>query len=183
MAPGFQIRSATTADAEGISQVQHVTWHRSYLGLLPHEILAGLDRDQGVSFWRRVLRGRGSGIAVATLDKAVMGFVSFGASRSPFAGHAGEFYALYVMPEAQGCGVGTALMAQAARNLVRLRLHGAAVWVLEDNSAGRRFYERLAGQPVGEPKPLRYGGRDWPSIREVAYGWPDLRRTSWLIDH
>ncbi|NDJ53066.1 MAG: GNAT family N-acetyltransferase, partial [Chloroflexi bacterium] len=100
----------------------------SYLGLLPHEILAGLDRDQGVSFWRRVLRGRGSGIAVATLDKAVMGFVSFGASRSPLAGHAGEFYALYVMPEAQGCGVGTALMAQAARNPAPL------VWIV-----ARRF--------------------------------------------
>ena len=93
-----------------------------------------------------------------------------------------EFYALYVLPEAQGCGIGTTLIAHAARCLVRQRWLGAAVWVLEDNTLGRRFYERLDGRPLGIAKTLAYRGTDYPKIREMAIGRPDLRRASWLVD-
>jgi len=86
------------------------------------------------------------------------------------------------MPEAQGCGIGTALIAHAARCLIRQRWLGAAVWVLEDNHPGRRFYERLDGRPLGIAKTLAYRGTDYPTIREMAYGWPDLRRARWLVD-
>ena len=36
--------------------------------------------------------------------------------------------------------------------------------------------------PLGIAKTLAYRGTTYPAIREVAYGWPDLRRARWLVD-
>lgn len=180
---GFRLRRASEQDAAAIARVQHASWQSAYLGMLPHEILSGMDETQGTAFWQKVLRQarRGDAVLVGELDDQVVGFISYGAIRERVPGYAGEFYALYVLPEAQGCGMGTTLIAQAARNLVRQRWVGATVWVLEENYLARRFYEGLGGLPLGAPKCLYYGGQRYPAVREVGYGWPDLRRADWLV--
>jgi GNAT superfamily N-acetyltransferase len=181
---GVRVREAGPEDAEQVAQVQTQTWRAAYLGMLPHGILIGFGEAQGGAFWRRVLEraGGGDAVLVAELDDDVVGFVSSGPSRERLPGYRGEFYALYVLPEAQGCGIGTALIAHAGRALIRRRWIGAAVWVLEDNDLGRRFYETLGGLPLGVAKTLAYRGTSYPAVREIAYGWPDLRRTPWLVD-
>ena len=181
---GLHIRIARTDDAEPIARVQGETWRAAYLGMLPHEVLVGFGEAQGVEFWQRVL-ARGDdddGVMVATFGGEIVGFVSSGPIRERIPGYNGEFYALYVLPEAQGCGIGTALVAHAGRAMVRHRWTGAAVWVLEDNQFGRSFYERLGGLSLGVAKTLAYRGTPYPAIREVAYGWPDLRQAGWLVD-
>jgi GNAT superfamily N-acetyltransferase len=59
---------------------------------------------------------------------------------------------LYVTPTAEGLGIGSALLA-ALPGVTRL-------WVLEESSAGRRFYERRGWRNSGE--------------RQEAYGVWDL---------
>jgi GNAT superfamily N-acetyltransferase len=182
-ANSIRIRSAELADADSIARVQGETWQAAYLGMLPHEILNGFGQAQGGAFWQRVLtKAPAESVVIAELDDQVLGFVSAGPIRERIPGYGGEFYALYVLPQAQGCGIGTALVAHAGRALVRHRWIGAAVWVLEDNHLGRRFYERLDGRPLGIARTLAYRGADYPKIREMVYGWPDLRRAPWLID-
>jgi ribosomal protein S18 acetylase RimI-like enzyme len=180
----LSIHPARPADAGSIAEVQARTWQGAYLGLLPHEVLIGFGQAQGVEFWRRVLAraGDSEAVLIAEFEQRPVGFISSGPIRERVPGYAGEFYALYVLPEAQGCGIGTALIAHAARAMVRQRCVNAAVWVLEDNTLGRRFYERLGGLPLGVAKTLAFRGTSYPAIREIAYGWPDLRRASWLVD-
>ena len=179
-----RIRQAGPADAGSIADVQARTWRTAYLGLLPHDVLVGFGAAQGSAFWQRVLERAdgGDAVLVAEFERAIVGFVSSGPIRERIPGYSAEFYALYVLPEAQGCGIGTALIAQAGRGLVRRRWLGATVWVLEDNTLGRRFYEGLGGLPLGVAKALAYRGTSYPAVREVAYGWPDLRRAPWLVD-
>jgi len=181
---GVVIRPAERRDAGTVAQVQWRTWQSTYLGMLPHEVLIGFAEAQGTEFWERVLAevGGTDAVLIAELGEDAVGFVSSGPIRQRIPGYAGEFYALYVVPEAQGCGIGTALIAHAARALIRQRWVGAAVWVLEDNHFGRRFYERLGGLPLGMAKNLAYRGVSYPEVREIAYGWPDLRRARWLVD-
>jgi len=179
----IRIRSAKRKDADAIAQVQRATWQAAYLGMLPHEILVGFGRQQGGAFWDRVLRRmHGDSVLVAQFDDRLVGFVSAGPIRERIPGYDGEFYALYVLPEAQGCGIGTALAARAARTLLKHRYRSAVVWVLEDNHLGRRFYERLEGRSLGVAKALAYRGTGYPHVREMAYGWRDLRRVPWLAD-
>src|SRR5690606_25765854 len=136
----IRIRAAAPADADAIAQVQGESWQAAYLGMLPHEILAAFGQAQGGAFWERVLtRAPAESVLGAEVGGQVLGFVSAGPMRERIPGYSGEFYARYVLPEAQGCGIGTALIAHAARCLIRQRCHGAAVWVLEDNHPGRRF--------------------------------------------
>jgi GNAT superfamily N-acetyltransferase len=181
---GLQIRPAGPEDAGAIAAVQGRSWQAAYLGILPNEILIGFGESQGVAFWQRILQrvDGDDSVLLAALEDEVVGFVSCGPIRDRIPGYTGEFYALYVLPEAQGCGIGTSLIAHAGRGLVRHRCVSAAVWVLEDNAFGRRFYERLEGVPLGIAKTLAYRGTSYPAIREMAYGWPDLRRVRWLVD-
>jgi GNAT superfamily N-acetyltransferase len=183
MALSVRIRQAGPDDAEAVAQVQALTWRAAYLGMLPHEVLIGFGEAQGSAFWQRVLArvGGGDAVMVAELDGQVVGFVSSGPVRERIPGYSGEFYALYVLPEAQGCGIGTALIAHAGRALVRHRWLAATVWVLEENDLGRRFYESLGGLALGVAKTLAYRGTSYPAVREIAYGWPDLRRAPWLV--
>jgi ribosomal protein S18 acetylase RimI-like enzyme len=180
----LHVRRADPGDAGAIAGVQARSWRGAYLGMLPHEVLAGFGAAQGETFWRRILeRSDGAdSVLVAEFQREVVGFVSSGPIRDRIPGYHGEFYALYVVPEAQGCGIGTSLIAHAARGLVRHRVLSAAVWVLEDNVLGRRFYERLGGHLLGIAKTLAYRGTNYPAVREMAYGWPDLRRARWLVD-
>jgi GNAT superfamily N-acetyltransferase len=180
----LRIRTALTGDAEDIASVQWQSWQAAYLGLLPHEVLIGFGQNQSSRFWQRVLSGRrdGGDVLVAELDDEIVGFISAGPVRAHMPGYQGEFYAIYVLPEAQGCGIGTAMTTYAAKTLMQQRWIGAAVWVLEGNHLGRKFYERLGGAPLGLAKPLTYRGKEFPAVREVAYGWPDLRRAAWLVD-
>jgi ribosomal protein S18 acetylase RimI-like enzyme len=180
----LRIRAAEPSDAEAVAGVQSTTWRTAYLGMLPHDVLMGFGEAQGVDFWQRVLArpDENDAVLVADFGGTTVGFVSSGPIRQRIPGYSGEFYALYVIPEAQGCGIGTALVAHAGRAMIRQRLIGATVWVLEDNTLGRRFYERLGGLPLGIAKQLVYRGTTYEAIREVAYGWPDLRQAAWLVD-
>jgi ribosomal protein S18 acetylase RimI-like enzyme len=78
-----------------------------------------------------------------------------------------EFQSIYVLPSAQGYGIGRALMAEMARHLSQLAISGGACRVLRENDRARRFYEALGGQIVSEQTlGPRAGG-----LVEVAYGW------------
>ena len=180
----MRVRPAGPSDAEAIAGVQARSWRAAYLGMLPNEVLLGFGYAQGVTFWQRILErvDGDDSVLVAELEGDVVGFVSCGPIRDRIPGYSGEFYALYVLPEAQGCGIGTSLIAHAGRRLIRRRWLSAAVWVLEDNDFGRRFYERLGGISWASRRTSLIAAPLIPRSEEMAYGWPDLRRAPWLVD-
>jgi GNAT superfamily N-acetyltransferase len=148
MPPTHHVRDATADDAAGIAHVHTRTWQRAYEHVFPTDRLAGLVEEHRAEQWRTWLaepRPRRHTV-VAEEDGRVVGFADLGPSRDPASSPetSGELYAIYVLPEAWGQGVGRALMAEV---LERLRGDGyreAILWVIEDNPRTRRYYE-LAG--------------------------------------
>jgi len=57
-----------------------------------------------------------------------------------------------------------------AAGLRELELEDMIVWVLRDNAAARRFYERLGGVFV-RTQPITIGSA---LLQEVSYGWKSL---------
>jgi GNAT superfamily N-acetyltransferase len=55
----------------------------------------------------------------------------------------GEIEALYVDPDAQGAGLGAALVAQARAELAAAGFERVTLWTFRHNPASRLFYERL----------------------------------------
>lgn len=93
---------------------------------------------------------------VAVLDERVVGVLALVGS---------EVDRLYVAPEAQGCGVGTALLQHAKT----LHPDGLTLVTHQRNGGARRFYERhgfVAGKLGLSPPP--------ESEPDVIYVWPDL---------
>jgi phosphoribosylanthranilate isomerase len=163
-------RPATPADAEALGVVHVQAWRETYDGLIPGEVLAGLDPQQRAEMWRGIIRDRG-GVQVAILNGAIVGFGAAGPQRDSSLPFSAEIGALYVLRATQRRGVGRRLMAMMARDLLDRGHASASLWVLEANAPARRFYEALRGRVVT----VREEERDGFRSVGVAYGWDDLR--------
>ena len=75
----------------------------------------------------------------------------------------GSIEKLYVDPEAQNRGVGTALLDQAKT----LRPDGFVLWVFQRNEGARRFYERHGFEAVK----LTDGAENMEREPDALYRW------------
>jgi ribosomal protein S18 acetylase RimI-like enzyme len=170
------LRLATPLDAPGIARVHVVTWRATYTGLLPNRYLAAMDVDDYAARWQRALRTPVGQAVVLVIEEAgeVVGFASAGPERDGDRRYEGELYAIYLLPDCQGRGLGRSLVRAAASDLSSRAITSMAVWVLRENHAARAFYERLGGVYLRE-RALDLG-TDWElDVPEVAYLWSDVR--------
>ena len=100
----------------------------------------------------------------------IVGFIAGGLNRDASKEYIGELYAIYILKEAQGHGVGKKLTRALVERLIQEHYYSMLVWVLADNPS-RRFYEALGGQYVST-KQIEIGG---VMLDEVSYGWRDIR--------
>jgi len=162
------IRVATEDDAAEISHVHVQSWRTTYAGIVPDEYLAGLREAERVPVWREWLT-RDIPVYIADLDGKVAGFISGGPIREPVQNYEAELFAIYLLQQAQGRGIGTALLRALAGSLVSKGFTSMAVWVLERNPS-KRFYVKSGAQLVTS-KEIEIGGA---ILSEEAYGWPDI---------
>jgi ribosomal protein S18 acetylase RimI-like enzyme len=173
MSERIRFRRATEADVGALGAVHVQAWREAYANIVPHEILAGLDPVQCASLWRDGL-ARGLVVQLAEQDDAIVGFGSSGEQLDPSLPYSGEIRAIYVLRRAQRLGIGRALMAATAGDLLAHGHASAMLWVLEANTPARRFYEALGGREVARREQQR---EEFRAVG-VAYGWDDLKRLS-----
>lgn len=166
------MREAKPDDVGDIARVHIQAWQVAYAHVFPAEALEGLSSgfDRRAAFWRQTIDAEGTRAhtLVGQDGDRIVGFASIGPTRDVDLDpeHVGELYAIYVLPDAWGKGVGQALMRKLVGELHADGFHEAILWVLEDNPRTRRFYE-LAG--------WRLDGADKDdtifdtSVREVRY--------------
>lgn len=150
----MNVRRARVEDAEGIASVQVLTWQTAYRRLIPDEYLRSLAVAPRAEFWREVVQNQESRcpVWVAVADTGIVGFAAVGPSRDDRADESvGELYAMYVLHEHQGRGVGRGLMTVTSMWL-RERFAEATLWVLEGKTRSRRFYERCGWRLDGATK-------------------------------
>ena len=92
---------------------------------------------------------------IAVDGERVVGFADCGRCRDDDLPSAGEVYALYVLKEYCGRGVGTSLMRSALEALRDYRQ--IAVWVLRKNGRAIRFYEGFGYRFDGREQILQLG--------------------------
>jgi ribosomal protein S18 acetylase RimI-like enzyme len=162
-------------DAHAIAAVHVSVSRETYANLLPADDLNQFSIEHRARQWCQTIEmpdGVDTAVFVAEdAGKTIVGFGCCSRQRSgelAEKGFAGEFQSIYVLPSAQGRGVGRALMAGMARHLSSLSISGASCWTLRDNDGARRFYEALGGEIVGEQACESGVGT---VLIEVAYGW------------
>jgi GNAT superfamily N-acetyltransferase len=169
------IRAATPDDAYAIAAVHVAAWRETYRGIVPDDYLGSLSVERRERMWSQILSDptATTGVFVAGDDAGrVVGFASGGPRNAPgpaYAPYTGDLYAIYLLREAQGQGVGAALLRAVATWLADHDMRSMLVWVLAENPS-RGFYAARGGAPVGEEE-IEIGGK---RLVEIAYGWLDV---------
>jgi ribosomal protein S18 acetylase RimI-like enzyme len=171
------LRIASGDDAERLGALHVASWHETYKGIVPDEMLASLSVEDRTAFWSKIL-GNTSGCAdtfvwVAEEVGRIVGFGSCGRQRDQSLSAKGfdaEISAIYILRSHQGSGIGRAIMNVMASTLCEREHRAATLWVLRENGAARGFYERLGGILVAEKEDVRRHA----TLIEVAYGWRNL---------
>lgn len=138
------IRTARVGDTAAIGACHVLSWQTAYAGQFPQSFLDGLDPDARAAGWRRYLKADDhdrEALTVAEIDGEAVGFASVGPCRDPDRSAAGELYALYLLPEVWGRGVGRTLIAATVETLAGFGFAEATLWVLDTNARARRFYQ------------------------------------------
>ncbi len=153
------INKATVDDAKAIRDIQAITWLATYpnsaLGITRQAIRERIEGANGekiagrITKWCSILETSGPGIGqtyVARIDGKVVGFGSARIDEN----NQSTIGALYVVPSAQGLGVGKKLMAAV------LAWQGSdqdiLVIVASYNHKAIRFYQSFGFAPTGRVK-------------------------------
>lgn len=174
----IDIRPAVTADAVGIAKVQVDAWRDAYVGFLPDQALIDMNATKASPRWMRIIVQMGDPrqFCVAVYDGKVIGFCHGGAQRRALdpmrrrRPNVAEIYTLYVDPNFQGCGIGSALLLRVSRHLGEAGYSSLALSMLSGNRIARRFYEHLGGE-MGEESPSVVMGTP---VNEILYRWNDI---------
>ncbi|CAL9634837.1 hypothetical protein SUDANB176_06185 [Streptomyces sp. enrichment culture] len=165
----LEIRAMTMDDCDRVAEIRVRGWQQAYRGLVPQPYLDGLDVAADAERHReRLLRGDGSVVnLVAGADGGELaGWAAFGPCRDgDTRTEDAELYALYLLPERIGQGVGRALLGEVVRRCSAAGHARMYLWVLKDNIRARRFYECAGFGADGGEEPFEVGGVAVPEVR------------------
>ena len=131
----------TDAEIRGKAFVHWKCWHEVYPGLVSQAYLDSLTLEK---VEEKAFRWRDNLLVAKDADR-VVGFVGYGQSDEE---GTGEVFALYVLPEFHGKGVGQMLMDAALEELADYRK--ICLWLVKGNSRAIRFYEKCGFHATGE---------------------------------
>lgn len=142
------IRKANENDASGIAYVNTYTWLTTYKDLLPNEVLE--DRKKTMKDRIPLIKDsikKQDNTYVAVDNNKVIGFISYGKSRNNEYLNSGEIYAIYVLDDYQGLGIGKKLFLTGIKELIDMGYNNMILNVLEGNKT-INFYEKYHGIKV-----------------------------------
>lgn len=168
---GIAIRTAQPQDAAALAGVYVRSWHDTYAGILPAQLLCAMTLAGQTARWRATIRALGrERVLVAEHGQAgLLGMASYGPARDDVGRYDGEVYTLYVDPDCYGCGIGRALLDGAFGELSRHGYGACIIWAHAKNPA-RFFYEAMGGRLIAERRVRMMGD----IVPETAFGWPHL---------
>lgn len=149
-------------DRNALSRVYEESWKFAYKGIIPQDYLDGIPEGQ----WAASADKPDMSNLVVTENGEIIGTASFCPSRFEDRAGWGEIVSIYLLPDRMGKGYGKKLFAEAVRELEEMGFRDIFLWVLEENTRAREFYERQGFVPNGKYLDNNIGGK---ILREVQY--------------
>lgn len=141
------IRDMRPEDADAKGYVHWKTWQETYTGLMDEEYLTSQTLDKCQTIARRWPENT----LLAEMDDKIVGFSCYGKDNTG----TGEVFAIYLLKEAQGHGVGRKLMDATLRQLEDCS--SVILWVLEGNDHAIGFYEHYGFRMDGTKQDIPQG--------------------------
>ena len=138
-------------ELKGKAYVHWKSWQEAYSGLVDRSYLDKLTIEKCTEMAFRWPNN----LLVAKEKDTVVGFAGYGAYNDDTLPGTGEVFAIYVLKEYYGKGIGYALMCAALEKLSEYKK--IAVWVLEGNHRAIKFYEKCGFRFDGTKKQIKLG--------------------------
>lgn len=168
----MMVREASIEDAEKIAFVHVGSWKTTYNGIIAESYLSNLTVENRTKNWIWTFENRAEHEKVFVAEDGegkVVGFSSGGQNRNKEFIHDSELYAIYLLRECQGLGIGKKLFNSVVESVKNNGYTSMMLWVLKDNpSLG--FYISQGGQHIGQ-KNITIGT---DNLVEVAIGWDNI---------
>ncbi len=154
------IRKMHYEDTKQVQSIAKKTWNATYEGIIPLEVQNNFLKSNysDESMKQRIER---SIVYVAEVKGKVVGFANYSTVRD---GGKVELAAIYLYPEFQGKGIGTALIQQAVKELKGIK--EICINVEKDNKIGMNFYEAKGFEIVKESD-IEFDGHILKQVRMV----------------
>lgn len=154
------IRKMHYEDTKQVQSIAKKTWNATYEGIIPLEVQNNFLKSNysDESMKQRIER---SIVYVAEVKGKVVGFANYSTVRD---GGKVELAAIYLYPEFQGKGIGTALLQQLVKELKGLK--EIYINVEKDNKIGMNFYEAKGFEIVKESD-IEFDGHILKQVRMV----------------
>ncbi len=138
------IRIATESDVVGLVDTHVAAWQVAYRGIMPDSVLDNISLEKRHENWIRALQDTNRCNYVYDENARILGFASYGPSRDEDADSLimAELIGLYVHPDAWRRGIGYSLWDRVECDL-RSDFTEATLWVIQNNSRARCFYEAM----------------------------------------
>ncbi|WP_230500810.1 GNAT family N-acetyltransferase [Sutcliffiella rhizosphaerae] len=147
-------------------------WKTTYKGIIEDRYLQTISVVRRQKMWKEAIEEgyETKCLYVVERDRVIIGFATGGSERTNNYRIDDELFAIYILEEFQGQGIGIKLFEKVATFLSKKGYNSILVWVLKDNPS-YKFYESFQPTLVGTEQ-IEIGGK---SYEEVAYGWKDIR--------
>ncbi|MBY0097962.1 GNAT family N-acetyltransferase [Mesobacillus maritimus] len=140
----FTIRKMVHEDINQVQNVAKITWNATYEGIIPLEVQENfLNAAYNEATMQQRLER--STLYVAEIEGRVVGFANFSPVRE---GGKVELGAIYLYPEHQGKGIGSALLQKGIQDLEGVT--EIYINVEKENEIGKTFYEAKGFEVVSE---------------------------------
>lgn len=156
----FDIRKMIEEDIADVQEIARESWHATYQGIIPLNIQESFLK-QAYSNEMMVRRLHGSLILVAEMENSIIGFANYSFVKSD--GEV-ELSAIYIYPEHQGMGIGTALLQEGIKCLSGVK--EIYINVEKDNKIGVNFYQ-AKGFSIVEEFDDNFDGHMLKTVRMV----------------
>ena len=140
------IREARSDEAELLFQIQREASLAAYAHIFPRELYPFPDEEVRALSCER-LADPEMRTLVADHEGRPVGYVSY---------RRGRLDSLFVLPAAQGTGIGSALHDEAVASQRGLGEPRFSLWVLAENHQARRFYERRGWRADGRTREVPF---------------------------
>ena len=158
---GLTVRRISPEDNRlAISNIYEQSWKTAYSGIVPQDYLDAIPQGR----WASKIDTPGWRTLVCELDGKLIGTSSVSRSRFEEYPEEGEIISIYLLPEYMHKGYGRKLLAAAVDELSEYE--DIFLWVLEDNTNARRFYESQGFVLTKGCLENEIGGK---ALREVRY--------------
>ena len=159
----MEIRYLTSSDNQSaVSRIYEESWKTAYRGIIPQDYLDAIPEGR----WVKNLDIPGWYTMVCVEDGTYIGTSSFSKSRFEQYPDSGEVISIYLLPSYWKKGHGRNLLRAVLEELKKQGFQDAFLWVLEENSNARQFYENFGFQCTDDYLEDTIGGKP---VREVRY--------------